>query len=229
MSKKFNIEISSFQKTSSIEHAWQENDYKALLTMIDIGEDELVGLSESELKEMCLMSLNDLEPHESAKILLTYFFKDEMTEGKIDQLSYQMVQKNLWERHAEPAWHMRFFHIYGLLRQAYNGTFALPTGVTFTLTITAQNQDSFKIFDPSPHSGIVRLLSNGLSESATLNRVFEEQIEGGKFPAAQNILWILKELSQADNERQYEITSSYFWFGTLEGINNFEANAHADS
>lgn len=229
MSKEFNIDISSFQKISEIENAWKADDYKALLAMIDIGEDELGGLSASELKEMCLMSLNDLEPHESAKLLLTHVFGNAITEGKIDQISHQMVENNLWEEHADPAYHMSLFNAYGLLRQAYQGIFAEPTGVKFTIKITANREDSFEIFDTSPHAGIVRLISNGLSESTILNRLFEEQISGEKFPAAQNILWILREISQTKKEHQYEITSSYFWFGELEEVNSFEANAHADT
>lgn len=228
MNKEFNVEILSFLKISEIENAWMADDYKALLSMMDIGEDELDGMGESDLREMCLMSLNDFEDHESAKFLLAHIFKDEITEGKIDQLSHQMVENNLWEEHADPACHMSLFNAYGLLRKAYNGTFTEPTGVKFTIKITANEKDSFEIFDPSLHAVIVRLLSNGLNKSAILNRLFEEQISGENFPDAKNILWILKELSVTEKERQYEITSSYLWFGELEDVISFDANTHAD-
>lgn len=228
MNKEFNVEMLSFQKISEIENAWTADDYKALLSMIDISEDDLAGMGESELKEMCLMSLNDFDAHESAKLLLTRIFKDEITEGKIDQISHQMLEKNLWEVHADPAYHMSLFNAYELLRKAYNGTFTEPTGVKFTVKITADQKDSFDIFDSSLHAVIVRLLANGLNENAILNRLFEEKISGDSFPDAKNILWILKELSRTDNERQYEITSSYLWFGELENVSSFEADAHAD-
>jgi len=229
MNKEFNVEILSFLKISEIENAWVADDYKALLSMIDIGEDDLVGMEESELKEMCLMSLNDLEAHESAKLLLTRIFKDEITAGKIDQISHQMLEKNLWEVHADPAYHMSLFNAYELLRKAYNGTFTEPTGVKFTIKITADKKESFEIFDRSLHAVIVRLLANGLNENAILNRLFEEKISGENFPDAKNILWILKDISQTDKERQYEITSSYLWFGELENMTSFDADAHADA
>ena len=57
MNKEFNVEIVTFLKISEIGNAWVADDYKALLSMMDIGEDDLVGMSESELKEMCLMAL----------------------------------------------------------------------------------------------------------------------------------------------------------------------------
>jgi hypothetical protein len=228
MNKEFNVEMLSFLKISEIENAWTADDYKALLSMIDIGEDDLVGMGESELKDMCLMSLNDFDAYESAKLLLTRILKDEITAGKIEQISHQMLEKNLWEVHADPAYHMSLFNAYELLRKAYNGTFTEPTGVKFTVKITADKKDSFEIFDASLHAVIVRLLANGLNENAILNRLFEEKISGENFPDAKNILWILKELAHTDNERQYEITSSYLWFGELENVSSFEADAHAD-
>ncbi len=228
MSKEFNVEVLSFVEISEIENAWVADDYKALLAMIDIAEDELGGMSESELKEMCLMSLNDLDADESARLLLAHIFKDQMTDGKIDQMSHQMVENKLWEEHADPAYHMSLFKAYGLLRKAYNGTFPEPTGVKFTIKITAKNKDAFEIFDASLDAVIVRLLANGLNESAILNRLFEEQISGEHFSGAKDILWILKELSKTEKEHQYEITSSSLWFGELEDVTRFEADAHAD-
>lgn len=228
MNKDFNVEILSFEKISEIENAWKADDYKTLLSMMDIGEEELGGMSESELKEMCLMSLNDFEHHESAGFLLKHILEDEVTEGKIDQMSHQMIEAKLWEEHADSAYHMRLFNAYGLLRKAYNGIFKEPTGVKFTIRITAKNNDSFAIFDSSLHSSIVRLIANGLNETAILNRLYEEQINGKSFPDAKNILWILTEKSITEEERRYEITSSDLWFGELEQNMNFEAKAHAD-
>jgi len=229
MNKEFNVEILSLMKISEIKDAWMADDYKTLLSMMDIGEDELGGMSESEFKEMCLMSLNDFEHHEAAAFVLKHMFKDEITEGKIDQMSHQMIEAKLWEEHADSAYHMRLFNAYGLLRKAYNGIFKEPRGVKFTIKITANNKDSFDIFDSSLHAVMVRLISNGLDETAILNRLYEEQIKGKNFPDAKNILWILKENSITEKERQYEITSSELWFGELEEGMTFQTKAHADA
>ena len=228
MNKEFHVEILSFVKISEIENAWMADDYKKLLSMMDIGEDELGGLSESELQEMCLMSLNDFEPHEAAKFVLKHIFKDEITEGKIEQMSHQMIEAKLWEEHADAACHKRLFDAYGLLRKAYNGIFKAPAGVNFTMKITASNKELFDIFDHSLHAVMVRLIASGLDEAAILNRLYEEQISGKTFPDAKNILWILKENSIKEKERQYEITSSDLWFGELEEGRGFEATTHAD-
>jgi hypothetical protein len=228
MNKEFNVSVVSFVKISEIENSWKTEDYKALLSMMDIDEDELGGMTEAEVREMCLMSLNDFEHHESAKFLLKHIFDDEITDGKIDQLSHQMVEGKLWEEHADSAYHHKLFNAYELLRKAYNGVFKEPTGVKFTIKITSKKTDSFEIFEPSLQAVIVRLLSKGLNETAILNRLYEEQLTGDSFPDAENILWILKEISITENERQYEITSSDLWFGELEEGLEFSAKAHAD-
>jgi hypothetical protein len=228
MNKEFNVSVVSFVKISEIENSWKTEDYKALLSMMDIDEDELGGMTEAEVREMCLMSLNDFEHHESAKFLLKHIFDDEITDGKIDQLSHQMVEGKLWEEHADSAYHHKLFNAYELLRKAYNGVFKEPTGVKFTIKITSKKTDSFEIFEPSLQAVIVRLLSKGLNETAILNRLYEEQLTGDSFPDAENILWILKEISITENERQYEITSSDLWFGELEEGMEFSAKAHAD-
>ena len=115
MNNEFNVEILSFAEISEIENAWKADDYIALLSMMDIAEDELGGMSEAELKEMCLMSLNDFEHHESAQFLLAHIFKDEITEGKIDQLSHQMIENKLWEEHADSAYHWSLLIAIGIL------------------------------------------------------------------------------------------------------------------
>ena len=228
MNKDFTVEILSFERISEIENAWLADDYKALLSMMEIAEDELGGMGESDLREMCLMSLNDFEHHESAKFLLTHIFKDEITEGKIEQLSHQMIENKLWEEHADSAYHRSLFNAYGLLRKAYNGIFKEPTGVKFTIKITVNTKELFDIFESSLHPVIVRLLSSGLNDTAILNRLYDEQINGKNFPDAKYILWQLKEISITEKERQYEITSSDLWFGDLEEVMSFDAKAHAD-
>ncbi|TKB07035.1 hypothetical protein [Desulforhopalus sp. IMCC35007] len=228
MNKEFTVSVVSFVKISEIENSWKTEDYKALLSMMDMDEDDLGGMTDAEVKEMCLMSFNDFEHHESAKFLLKHIFDDEVTDGKIDQLSHQMVEGKLWEEHADSAYHHKLFNAYQLLRKAYNGVFKEPTGVKFTIKITADKKDSFEIFEPSLHAVIVRLLSNGLNETAILNRLYEEQLSGDSFPDAENILWILEEISITEEERQYQITSSDLWFAELEEGMEFSAKAHAD-
>ncbi len=228
MKKKFNVAILSFEKISQTEGAWSADDYKSLLALMEF-EDDLESLSDSDLKEICMMSLNDFDAQTAAKYVLTHLLDDELPDGKIDQTAHDMVEDKLWEEFADPSFHKRFFDAYGLLREAFNGTFAAPTGVTFQATISAQQQDDFDLFKPTIEPALTRLLSAGIAENAILNRLYAEKINGDHFPEAVNILWQVKEISKSAKEATYEITSSELWFGDLEDVESFDAVTHADT
>lgn len=227
MEKKFKVDIHAFQKISHIENAWSQNDYTSLLIMMEI-EDGIESMSESDLKEMCMMSLNDFDADKAAKFVLTHVVDGELPDGKIDQISHDMVEGKLWEEFADPSFHKRFFDVYGLLREAFNGTFADPTGVKFQIKIHAQETDDFGVFEPTAEPALVRLLSAGIDENAILNRLYYEKIRGDHFPEAENILWQVDEIATSNKEAIYEIISSELWFGELQDVESFSASTHAD-
>ena len=224
----FNIEILNFKKINEIENAWNTDDYIALMDNMGLGDDELKSISKTDLKEMCKMSLVDFEPAEAANYVVSYLIKDELTEGKIDQISHDMMEDRMWEQFADLSFHERFFNAYSLLREAFNGTFAQPTGVKLEIKITSTNKDDFEVFNTSLNAVLVRLLSVGMTENAVLNRLYDEKIASNSFPEAENILWQVKELSKSDNEISYEIISSEFWLGELKEVESYKASTHAD-
>jgi hypothetical protein len=69
-----------------------------------------------------------------------------------------------------------FFSTCGLLREAFNGILAKPTGVEFTIVATAAHDEDMTIFDESLASSIVRLLASGQGDDALINRLYEDQI-----------------------------------------------------
>lgn len=228
MKNDFSVDVMSFQKISKIESAWGEDDYKALLSLMEI-DDGFDNMGPDEIKEMCFMSLTDFEPDEAARFVLTYLFEGQLSKGKIDQLSHQMPEDSMWEEYPDPFFHKRLFDAHGLLRSAFNGVFAKPTGVQFTVSITSQHKEAFRIFQKTPHAPLVRLLSRGLSEGDILNRLYAEQIAGNNFAEAKGILWDLKEVEHTDQEVRYSVTSSELWFGELADVGQFEAQTHGDS
>ncbi len=227
MKKEFNVSLVSFEKISQTEGAWSADDYKNLLALMEF-EDDLESMSDSDLKEMCMMSLNDFEAEDAARYVLKHLLNDELPDGKIDQTAHDMVENKLWEEFADPSFHKRFFDAYGLLREAFKGTFAAPTGVRFQVRVQAQQKDDFDLFRPATEPALTRLLSAGIAENAILNRLYAEKIKGDQFPEAENILWQVKAVSSSATEAVFEITSSELWFGDLEDVDSFDAVTHAD-
>ncbi|GGP49561.1 hypothetical protein [Shewanella saliphila] len=227
MQTQFTVQIGSFHKINKIPNAWSNDAYLQLMALMGL-DDGLEGMDSAELREMCMMSLNDLGTVEAAKMVLTHLFSGEVTEGKIDQLANDMASDRLWEEYSDCLFHERFFSAYALLREAFNGVFAQPTGVEFSVNITAENTDDLTMFDQSLHPAMVRLLAGGLSPDALMHRLYEDQISGNQFPEAEGVLWQLELVSTQEGTRQYHMVSSEFWFGQFAQVEQFDATSHPD-
>ncbi|MBN2864848.1 MAG: hypothetical protein JXK16_02460 [Thiotrichales bacterium] len=227
MRTKFDVDVLSFKKIKVLEGAWTTDDYQKMLEIMEM-EDGVEQMNPSEIKEMCLMSLSDNEPHDAANVVLTHLFSNTLSAGKIEQLSHQMPDDRMWEQYSDIMAHEKLFNAYALLREAFNGTFTQPNGVKFTVKLHAQHAESFNVFDDFAEAPLVRVLACGLPESAILNRLYEDPLVGDEFPEAEGVLWQLNKLEQTKNDATYEIISSAFWFGALEDVTEFKAETHAD-
>jgi hypothetical protein len=58
-----------------IQNVWSIKVYRALMSIMDF-DDDVDAMEAAELREVCMMSLNDLEPAEAAKVVLTHLFPD---------------------------------------------------------------------------------------------------------------------------------------------------------
>lgn len=222
MSATFTIEINTCQKILSIANAWTRSDYHALMALMEL-DDGLEELTETDLKDMCLMSLNDLDSSAAANIVLTHLFSDELSAGKIDQLSHEMADDRLWEEYSDCLLHERFFSAYELLRSAFNGLFAQPTGVALTITVHAKHADELALLNEDLSANLIRLLACGLNDNGLMHRLYEDQLNGDDFPQAPGILWQIETLASGQLERQFKMISSSFWFGVLENYQSFDA------
>ncbi len=226
MIRKFDLEIVDYKKVSSIQNAWNTQDYTALLELME--NDDVAGMSDSDIKEMCMMALSDLEAEEAATVVLTYLLNGAITAGKISQIANQMPDDRLWEEFADPLFHERLFNAYGLLREAFNGRFVKPTGIIMRLVIKSENELARQQLEKSPKATLIRILSKGLDDSSLINRLYEAQIAGENFKEAEGIIWKMTPLSNTGLQTEYEIISSQLWLEDLADISNFKASIPAD-
>lgn len=223
---KFAVEVLTFTTIQELPNAWTNDDYKSLLAKMDYEDPD--EIPDSELKEMCFMSLTDLEPAEAATLVLEYLQTDELSDGQIENLSHQMLTEKLWEENPKLDLHIRFFNATQLLYAAYNGKFPRTEAVQFQLKITAQNPDDLNIFDQSPQAALLRILAQGMSDHNLVKRLFKDQLEGTSFPEAENIIWQLNTLEKSTNEVVFDIVSSAYWLDDIKYSNHYEATSHAD-
>lgn len=221
MKLHYTIEPIKFQIIEELPHAWNDDDYKKLLDIAEYGDTS--DLSSQELKEMCLLSISDNEPNEAAKLVLAYVFGERLNQGQIDNLSHEMETEKVWEEYAELSMHEEFFNATQLLYKAYNGKFPHAQAVRFKLKVTSKEKTGMELFDEDAETALIRLLVQGMPENTLINRLFDEELKGGEFKDAQDIIWQYTKEPAEDNSQVFEIISSTYWFDDLKYADTFEA------
>ena len=222
----FTVERLSFQHLAALPNAWQNEDYLALLTQLDYDSPE--AIAPAELKEMTQLALTDLEPAEAAETVLGYLAGEALTKGQTDQLAHQMQTEKLWEENPNFALHQKFFNATQLLYDAYNGKFPHPQAVEFKVKITAASPADLALLDHEPAATLLRLLAPGLSDRALLHRLFSDQLAGGEFAEANDILWQFTPSEKTDTSVVYDIISSDYWLEEFKFANTYEASLPAE-
>jgi len=221
MKLHYTIEPIKFQTIEELPHAWIDDDFRKLLDAAEYGDAS--DLSSQELKEMCLLSVSDNEPDEAARLVLEYIFGERLNQGQIENLSHEMETEKLWEEYAELSMHEELFNATQLLYKAYNGKFPLPEAVRFKMKLTSKEKKGMDIVEEDKEAGLIRLLVQGMPENTLINRLFDEELKGGNFKDAKDIIWQYTKESAEENSQVFEIISSTYWFNDLKYADTFEA------
>jgi len=227
MKQHFAVLVERFIVLQEIEDSWQPGDYIALLDAMEY--EAATEIANEELRDMCLMSLQDLEPEDAAAVVLKHRLSDKLSKGQIANISHEMPDEKMWEEYADISLHEQMFNVGSLLYAAFPGTFPKPDAVQVRISVTAKDETSMKTLKQSlPESFIVRLLAEGMDHSSTLHRLFEDQLGGDRFPEAESVVWIVRVESTADNMVTLEVISSGYWLDALRETRGYESTAVAD-
>lgn len=221
MTVKFKVILDQVKTIDVLPESWSIIDYKNLLEVMDYGDT--TTLSESELEEMCLLSLSDNETHEAAKIILKYLFKEQLSRGQIENLSHEMLHEHPWEEYADLSMHETFFNAGQLLYKAYNGKFPHPNAIRFKVTFTVLSSSMLSVFEENTEEQIIRILVQGMPKNTLLKRLFKDELASGGLKDARDIIWQLKKINQEKTSITYDVLSSYRWFEDMKYVEDFEA------
>jgi len=221
----FTLKIIAIKSLREIEGYWTVEDYNNILELL--GNSDVEDAGPSELRELVEMGLSDLEPHESAEILLRYKFKDSLNKGQILNLSHEMAEDNESEEYPDIALHYPLFNINQLLYKSYNGIFpnAKATRIEIDLSFRGVQQTTVS------REVVLKALSCCLGDTNLIKRLFEEQLEGKEpFNDAEKIIWELHD----KGGNKYTVITSDYWineedvmeFDFSGSIKEFEAPDH---
>lgn len=159
MTHKYHVEVLDFSNLQEIEGAWKPLDYHVLLDAM--GFDEHAGMNDDEVREMCLMSLQDHEPDEAAHLVLKHVIADALKESQLRNMSREMTSEKLWEEYVDPTYHERLFNVGSVLFAAMPQTFPKTDAVQIELKVKAVDGDAFQMLQPAPAEPmLVRLLAD---------------------------------------------------------------------
>lgn len=226
MDPKLQVQVKSFTRVEETEGAWTSEDYLTLLKNMDFGDAS--GLADGELREMCVLSLQDREPADAAALLLQYRMRDKLTAGQIQNMSNEMLDEKLWEEYADMAMHETLFYVGSLLYAAFPAQVPTTDAVRVKLDVLAQNESAKVVLEAGiVESFLVRLLADGMDQSSVLHRLFDEQLSGNSFPEADKIVWVYST-RPSESGTSIDILSSGYWIEALEGVDAYVSTARPD-
>lgn len=224
---KFDVTLTTYQQVSSIAGGWNAELFRKLLQSLDCDSDD--ATTETELHELVVMCLQDLEIADAAKLVLNVQLGGALSVGQIQNLSEEFADEKHWEHYADQSLHERLFHVGSLMYEAFEREIDKPDAVRLEVEMSALNQEAKDILkQPLHESFIVRLLADGMPESSVLHRLFDEQLAGKPFAEAEYIIWIINPLASAASVAKVEIFSSCHWLDPLKRVEQYQSTAAPD-
>ena len=228
MKPGYHVQVVGFREVHVLPEGWTNAQYSELLQALDY--DDVQSIPENELSEMAAMALSDLEPEEAAERVLALRLGDRLNAGQRRNIAEEMKDERLWESYADISFHRELFNVAGMLYWTFPRLFTEPDAVEVRLKIKAlDNAPIGQLVAPSA-SFLCRLLNDGMNESNTIYRLFDDQISSDQFPDAEHILWEIVHNGFDTEQRMAELTifTSIHWIDELKGVREYMSNAYAD-
>ncbi len=231
LAKFLTVTVTGLEKVRDMPETWSEAEYHTLLDALEV--DGTTDLGGSDLEEMLLMALQDLDPEDAADAVLAVKIGDALTRGARQNIVQDFLdEQRPWEEAADISLHARIFEAAVLLQKALPKRFARPDIMRLTMRLTAENPRADALLQQTPLPAFVaRILADGMGEDSTLERLFDDSLESSSFPDAAGIIW---RAGFSDHDAgppaaaTLTVYSSALWLGSMEDVGTFESNAHND-
>lgn len=228
MKTTFHVRVRGFSNLLEIEGARTPDDFAALLEVMEYGDRS--GMNDDELREMCILSLQDLAPEEAAYVVLKHDVGDVLRDGQLRNLANEMQEEKLWEDYADSSLHERLFNSGSLLYAAFPRVFPKPDAVRVQLEVSTAEPAARALLNGAlDESFLVRLLADGMDDRAILHRLYGDQLKGKSFPNADEVVWIVRTEAISADIMRLELISSGYWLDALEDTDSYDSAAYADS
>ncbi|MDA3872502.1 MAG: hypothetical protein PF795_00885 [Kiritimatiellae bacterium] len=208
------IRIFEIEQSRRLPGSWNLAAFRHLLEVLEFEGAE--SLSDSEVEDMALMALQDLEAEEAMSLVITNFTDNLFTKGQIQNLCEEMKETAAWEEYSEIDHQRALYVCVDLLHDAFPRVYPEPSACRLNISLSGKGVSKAHASHPLTAVTLVRALGLCQADTCILNRLFPEQIQGAPFPEADSIIWDLKiEESQPDT-LSIHLHGSAYWFRGLE-------------
>lgn len=227
-SYKYKVQVAELSEINEMPDGWTNEKYAALLKFLDVENSESVPVG--ELRDTAGMALIDFEPEEAAEKLLEFRFGDEFTAGQRENIAVDARRLKLWERYSDVTFHQEMFNVGYLLNVAFPMKFQQPGAARIKLVVKAMNPDSAETLKNPDSAFVARILADGMNEHSTLVRLYNDNLKGGEFTEAEDIIWRydLSDFDENQNTRTIAVYTSWNWVEELKDVEEFDSSAHND-
>lgn len=225
MKTKFEVTVRSIGEIKDLPSSWTVDDYKNILELADFEDwDEI---EENELKDYTILTLQDFDPDEAGEIVLTYKLGDMLKKGQIQNMAHEMMDEKLWEEYQDISLHKLLFDCGGLLHETFPRKFPEPDALKCVIEVVPQNDAARDSMVKAEKTFLTRLLAHGMDDHAIINRLFDDQVAGQKFPEAQSIIWQFERMDEG-GKTIFTIYSSQYWIHGMDDVSDYTSEAFSD-
>lgn len=179
-------EVLTCREVHELPGDWDAAGLRRLLTGLEVDTD---GAAESDLADLALMALGDLEHREAGVAVLRAVFADSMPTGVRASLAADLEEDRPWEDFADITRQAGIFTAVVLLQRAFPKLFGKPDATRVKVAFTAPTPAEAAALAAAPPAVILRALAPGLGSRSIVTRIYADGLRQDPFPEAENILW----------------------------------------
>ena len=214
-SRSISLRLNSVEEIRRLPGSWQPSDCRRVLEVLDI--DDFESDSDDDLESMALMALQDHDPDEAMRTILSNFTGDRFTRGQIQNLCSALKEDRAWEEYPVLTLQETLYICVDLLSAAFPLDYPAPSATRVRLTLQGADLDKMLARRPLDSAIVLRGVGLCLAQDSVLNRFFSGQAGGGPaFSEAAGVIWGMETASAGSNTLEVTFWGSSYWLEKLE-------------
>ena len=111
------LTVTQIETLRHLPGTWIVDDYRRLLQTLEV--DDLDSYCDTDLEEVAVMALQDLDHRDAVKAILTSLYEGQFSSGQIQNLTEELKEDSAWDEYSDLADHEALYVCLDLLSLAF--------------------------------------------------------------------------------------------------------------